>query len=143
LAKPSRQPLVTATTTASLDGPCRFKWAPAFGPALADRCVWSQFFEPHLVAVVQATFVIVDACPERSDRNTVAETCMAFTRVSALLVYRSHARDGRDPSGHGSRPEQPQLNPASTAENGSCFGFARPYCTAEASRQKNTMTGST
>ena len=27
---------------------------------LIDRCVWSQFFEPHLVVMMQSAFVVVD-----------------------------------------------------------------------------------
>ena len=33
---------------------------PASGPALADRRVRRQLFEPHLVIMVQATFVVID-----------------------------------------------------------------------------------
>jgi hypothetical protein len=42
---------------------------------------------------------------------------MALTRVNALfIIYHSHAPDGRGHWGNRPRPEQPQLNPTSTAE---------------------------
>ena len=54
----------------------------------------------------------------------------ALSRVNALfIIYHSHAPDGRGPGGHRPRPEQPQLKPTSTAENESCCGSTRRYCT--------------
>ena len=42
-------------------------WAgPACGPALADRRMRRQIFEPHLVIMVQATLIVVD---EHAGRN--------------------------------------------------------------------------
>jgi len=50
---------------------------------------------------------------------------MAFARVSPLfIIYRSHTAERRGPGGNRPRPEQLQLNPASTAEDESC-GVAR------------------
>ncbi len=69
--------------------------------------------------------------------------CIADTRVNTLfIIYHSHAPDGRGPGGHRPRSEQPQPNPTSTAENESCWGSARRYCTGKASRQHSAMTWS-
>jgi hypothetical protein len=85
-------------------------------PVLSDGRVGSQFLQPFLIVLVQAILVVVDACPERSDRNTLAVMCgstvhcLAFTRVSTLsFVCHSHATEDQ---GLGSdRPclELPQL----------------------------------
>ena len=87
--------------------------------------------------------------PASSLMNTLAVMCgstlhcMAFTRTSALLeTYHTHTPDGRGHCCIRSRPEQPQLNPASTAENESCYASARRDCTVEASRQQDTFDGS-
>jgi hypothetical protein len=85
--------------------------ARAVVPVLVDRCVWRQFFKPHLEIVMQAAFVVVDKHTGRDVRQY--STLHAFTRGSALfVVYHSHASDGRGPGGNGPRPEQPQLNPS-------------------------------
>ena len=56
--------------------------------------------------------VVVDACPERSDRNTLAVMLIAETRVNPLfIIYHSHIRDDRGPGGHRPRPEQTQPVP--------------------------------
>ena len=66
--------------------------------------------------------------------KTLAVMCIAFARVNAFLVVcHSHTPDGKDHCGHRPRPEQPQLNPTSTAENESCCGSACRYCTGNAS----------
>ena len=76
--------------------------------------------------------------------NTLAVMCRADTRVNALfIIHHSHAPDGRGYWGNRPRPEQPQLNPTSTAENEYCRGSARRYCTGELSRQQGAMDGST
>lgn len=80
--------------------------------------------------------------PSSSLMKTLAETRMALTRISALVVaYRTHAVQGRGHCGHRPCPEQPPLNPTSTAENEDCCGSARRHCTGEASRQQGATNG--
>jgi hypothetical protein len=72
--------------------------------------------------------------------------CIPFTRVSLLfIVYQvcySHAPAGRGPVCNRPRPERPQLNPSSTAENECCCGSAHRQCTGKANRQQDAMKGS-
>jgi hypothetical protein len=80
--------------------------------------------------------------PASSLMKTLAVMCIADTRVNALfIIYHSHTAERRCPRGHRSRPEQPQLNPTSTAESESCCGSARRTCTGKASRQRSAITG--
>jgi hypothetical protein len=81
--------------------------------------------------------------PASSLINTLAVMCIADTRISALfVVYHTRAPDGRGPAGDRPRPEQPQLNPTLAAEDESCCGSARRYCTGKASRQQGAMNRS-
>jgi hypothetical protein len=68
---------------------------------------------------------------------------MAFARVNTLfIIYRFRTPAERGPGGHRPRPEQAQLNPASTAEAEPCCGSVRRHCTGRASRQQGVMNGS-
>jgi hypothetical protein len=56
----------------------------------------------------------------------------ALSRVSPLfIIYHTHTPAGRGPGGDRSLSEQPQLNPASTAENECCCGSACRYVLAK------------
>jgi hypothetical protein len=140
-ARPSSRPLVTATTTSrpitrntarcvplqvrigrpvrlgQASSPVRLCHRP-LGRHWLDRRMGGQPFQPLLVIGVQTPFVVVDACPERSDRNTLTVMCCAFKRVNALfIIYRSRPPDGRGHWGNRPRPEQTHLSPNSTIGN--------------------------
>jgi hypothetical protein len=54
--------------------------------------------------------------PASSLINTLAVMCIAATRANPLIImYHTHTPAGRGLGGNRPRPEQSQLNPASTA----------------------------
>ena len=96
-AKPPSRPLMTATTRAAL------------------------VLQVRVGEVVQP-----DHGPASSVMGMRGVMFRAFTRVNPLsIIYHSHTPDARGASGDRPRPNQPLLNPTSTAESESYCGPTR------------------
>jgi hypothetical protein len=125
LVEPSSRPTVTATTTSrpitrntASSVPMQVSVGHPVTPFRTEACPWQARpvrlcnRPPGPASALINTLTVMYGCTMH---------CMAFTRVNAfLVVYYSHSPDGRGPTGHRPRPEQPQMNPTSGAENVSC-----------------------
>ena len=142
----SRRPPVTATTTSRLITRNLASCVPlqvGVGIVLtgtvvlvvADRCVWGQFFETHLVIMMQAALIVVDKHAGRNVHRIYKGQC-------PHCGIPSHTPDSRGPGGDRPRTEQPQLNPASMVEDEWRCGSAGRYCTVETSRRQGATNGS-